>query len=422
MGQAFASEADIRLNTPMRGQSNRTALLMLSVLYFMLGFITCLNDTLVPFFKRNFDLSYAQSSLVQFYFFLTYGVFSIPIGKVVERTGYRKGMIFGFLTSAAGAMLFWPAAHFHVYYLFLTALFVIAVGIVFMQVAANPYIIALGSPDTAAGRLNLVQSVGSVGTIAAPVFGATFILPDLNHSFSSDAVIYPYAGIAILLVLLSILIAALRLPDIHYESDPKQTAARVQTRRDSAWRYRNLVLGAIGIFSFVGIEVAIGSFLTNYITDAIGVSEEHANRYVAYYWGGMLFGRLAGVLLLKKVKPRVMLVTNCMGSIALILISINTTGNLSVWSLIAVGITNSVMFAIIFSLAVKGLGRHTTQASGILSTAISGGAFVVLIQGYLIDSFSWSAAFLVPVACYLYIIFYGISGHRPGSNLSTKHG
>lgn len=390
---------------------NKIALGALAVLYFMLGFITCLNDTLVPYFKKGFDLSYAASSLVQFYFFLVYGLFSIPAGKIIERIGYQKGMVWGFVFAAAGAVLFYPAAVFHAYYLFLGALFIVAIGIVFMQVAANPYIIVLGPPASASARLNLIQSVGSVGTIVAPLFGAAVILPKMTGAGNSDAVKYPYLGIALLLVVISIVVGRLSMPVIQQAAIPGKNVAQ-RTLPSSVFAFRNLNLGALGIFFFVGIEIAIASFLTNYIADALHIAEDSANRYVALYWGGMLVGRLIGVLLLKRVLPHHLLISNAVISILLILLSVNSSGSLAVWSLVSVGLFNSVMFAIIFSLAISGLGKHMTKASGVLSTAISGGAVIVVIQGWLIDSSSWATAFLIPVICYLYLIFYGVYGHQ----------
>lgn len=390
---------------------NNIALISLAVLYFMLGFITCLNDTLVPYFKKGFDLSYAASSLVQFYFFLVYGLFSIPAGKIISRIGYQKGMVCGFVFAAAGAVLFYPAAVFHTYYLFLGALFIVAIGIVFMQVAANPYIIILGPPASASARLNLIQSVGSVGTIVAPLFGAAVILPKMTGSGNSDAVKYPYLGIALLLILISVAVSRLSLPVVRHDTRAAEKAGD-RYLPSSVFSFRNLNLGALGIFFFVGIEIAVASFLTNYIADALTIAEDAANRYVAFYWGGMLVGRLIGVVLLKRILPHHLLILNAVISILLILLSVNTGGPLAVWSLISVGLFNSVMFAIIFSLSISGLGKHITKASGVLSTAISGGAVIVVIQGWLIDSSSWATAFLIPVICYLYIIFYGVHGYK----------
>lgn len=389
------------------------ALVALGVLYFTMGFITCLNDTLVPFFKKGFDLTYTSSSLVQFYFFLTYGLMSIPAGKIVQRMGYQKGMMMGFAIAAVGAFLFFPAAVYHEYPLFLGALFVLAIGIVLLQVAANPYITVLGPAATASSRLTLVQGVGSIGTTVAPLFGAHFILARLEEAgSSSDAVKYPYIGIALLLILIVLVLSQLKLPVI-------QTAAVQKNERNEGlatlFRFRNLGYGVWALFFYVGAEVAIGTFLTNYVADTLFISETEANHYVAYYWGGMLVGRIAGGFFLRSVKPAVMLTACGCLSVLLILTAMSTTGHLAVWSLVAVGLFNSVMFAIIFSLAVAGLGNYTTMASGILSTAIVGGAVIAFLLGLVKDHFSWSMAFCVPLICYCYIIFYGISGYRQRS-------
>ncbi|MBL7736518.1 MAG: sugar MFS transporter [Chitinophagaceae bacterium] len=392
------------------------ALISLGVLYFMMGFITCLNDTLVPFFRKGFDLNYTSSSLVQFYFFLTYGLMSIPAGKIVQRIGYQKGMVWGFCIAAAGALLFYPASVFHQYAVFLGALFVLAIGIVLLQVAANPYVTVLGPARTASSRLTLIQGVGSVGTTVAPLFGAAFILSELEGATaSSDAVKYPYLGIALLLAVIAIALSVLKLPVIKTTASAGNNADQPAVK--SVFSFRNLNFGIGGIFCYVGAEVAIGTFLTNYIADVLAVSEKDANHYVAYYWGGMLVGRLAGAFLLRMARPQTVLAACGAIAAALILVSIFSDGYLAVWTMIAVGLCNSVMFAIIFSLSVNGLGQHTTVASGLLSTAIVGGAVVSFLQGVIKDHSSWAMAFIIPVVCYCYIVFYGLNGYRPGNRI-----
>ena len=387
------------------------ALLSLAVLYFMMGFITCLNDTLVPFFKKGFNLTYSQSSLVQFYFFLTYGIMSIPAGKIVERMGYQSSMVLGFAIAAFGSLLFFPASGFHLYALFLAALFVIAIGIVLLQVSANPYITILGPAKTASSRLTLIQGVGSLGTTSAPLFGAWFILASLQQANApSDAVRYPYVGIAALLACIAFVVWRLRLPVISVGAD---SGTKVVSERTSAFSFRNLRFGIGGIFCYVGAEVSIGTFLTNYIADTLHIAEKEANSFVAFYWGSMLVGRFIGAFLLKSVRASVMLTAGAVVAIALIGISVSSTGYVAVWTMIAIGLCNSIMFAIIFSLSVEGLGRFTTQASGMLSTAIAGGAVVSFGQGLLIDHFTWSIAFVLPILCYAYILFYGLNGHKP---------
>jgi MFS transporter, FHS family, L-fucose permease len=405
--------------TGTKGANYGSALITLAVLYFMMGFITCLNDSLVPFFKAGFNLTYSQSSLVQFYFFLTYGVVSIPAGKLVEKIGFKKGMVAGFAVAAAGALLFFPASVFHVYALFLAALFVLAIGIVLLQVSANPYITVLGRPETASSRLTLIQGVGSIGTTVAPLFGAAFILSSLKgYNASSVAVRTPYLGIASCLLVIAIIVMQLKLPSI--KPGEESTAWAKNTSR-SIFSFRNLNFGIIAIFMYVGAEVSIGTFLTNYISDKVRIATDAANHYVAFYWGGMLVGRFLGSIILRSVKPWIVLSVLSILSVTLILVSVSTSGYFAVWTMIGVGICNSVMFAIIFSLSVSGLSSYTTQASGLLSTAIVGGAIVSLLQGVIKDHYSWQVAFLVPVVCYLYLLFYGISGYKSKySPLSKK--
>ncbi|MFD1629466.1 sugar MFS transporter [Pseudopedobacter beijingensis] len=412
---AFTSGQNMEVSNTATGNSNYTpALISLAVLYFMMGFITCLNDTLVPFFKEGFTLSYSESSLVQFYFFLTYAIVSIPAGKLVEHIGYKNGMVTGFVIAAFGALLFFPASVFHQYSVFLVALFILAIGIVLLQVAANPYITVLGKPETASSRLTLIQGVGSIGTTVAPLFGAHFILSRLTESSSSsDAVSYPYLGIGISLVFIAVILSRLSLPNIQTVVDK-----RIQDKeaRQSIFRFRNLNLGIIALFMYVGAEVAIGTFLTNYIADTLDISEHIANNYVAFYWGGMLVGRLAGSVVLRSVRPSVVLASSAILAATLILISINTSGTLAVWTMILVGLCNSIMFAVIFSLSVNGLGSYTTKASGLLSTAIAGGAVVSYAQGLVKDSNTWQVAFIIPIICYLYVIFYGLNGYKSRFN------
>ncbi|WP_257659184.1 sugar MFS transporter [Parapedobacter lycopersici] len=386
------------------------ALIALAVLYFMMGFITCLNDTLVPFFKAGFTLSYAESALVQFYFFLTYALFSIPAGRMVEKVGYKRGMVFGFAVAGVGAFLFYPASIWHEYSLFLAALFVLAIGIVLLQVAANPYITVLGPPETASSRLTLIQGVGSLGTTTAPLFGAHFILSRLGDSGgASDAVSTPYLGIGLTLLVIALVLARLALPKVTAADDAQQDRDQPSRR---IFSFRNLNLGTIGIFVYVGAEVAIGTFLTNYIADTLLIDEHQANNYVALYWGGMLVGRLIGAVLLRWIKPQRVLAGTATMALLLILTAIQSTGQVAVWTMVSVGLFNSVMFAIIFSLAVKGLGKYTTQASGLLSSAIVGGAVIPYLQGLLKDEFTWTIAFMLPLCCYVYLVFYGLHGYR----------
>jgi FHS family L-fucose permease-like MFS transporter len=399
-------------------QSYLPALISLAILYFMMGFITCLNDTLVPFFKKGFKLSYADSSLVQFYFFLTYGLISIPAGRIVGIIGYQKGMVFGFLIAAIGALLFLPASVFHLYFLFLAALFTLAIGVVLLQVAANPYVTILGSPETASSRLALIQAVGSMGTTAAPLFGAYFILHRMEKSVvSSETLRLPYLGIAASLLAIAFIIYYLKLPNLKFGNE---TGSNVLAHKKGIFSFRNLNFGIMGIFAYVGAEVSIGTFLTNYISETLHISEASANTFVAFYWGGMLVFRFLGSFILRFVKPSTILAVGAIVAILFILLSINMSGYMAVWFMVAVGLCNSVMFAIIFSLAVRGLGNYTTKASGLLSTAIVGGAVISFLVGVLKDHASWHVAFLVPVVCYLYLLFYGMNGCRSTQSIKSE--
>ncbi|MGN7785898.1 sugar MFS transporter [Niabella sp. 22666] len=385
------------------------ALIALAILYFLMGFTTVLNDTLVPFFKDGFQLTYSQSSLVQFYFYLTYGLISIPAGKLVEKIGYKHGMVWGFCIAAAGAFLFYPAAHFHQYVLFLAALFVVAIGIVTLQVSANPYITVLGPEQSAASRLTLIQGVGSVGTTLAPVFGAHFILSKVDASQGSGVLVKPYLLIGATLLLVGGIVYILKLPVVASKKPGGEGALSVMQMLRT---FPNLKYGVIALFAYVGAEVAIGTYLTNYIADTVFISEREANVFVSYYWGGMLIGRLAGASVLRYFKANKVLVAMSLLAGVFITGSLLSDGYLSVWLMVAVGVCNSVMFASIFSLSVKGLGPSTGKGSGMLSAAIVGGALITFLQGYTKDLFSWSIAFIIPVTCYLFIFLYGYKFYK----------
>ena len=392
----------------------KIALAALAILYFLMGFTTVLNDTLVPFFKEGFRLTYSQSSLVQFYFYLTYGLISIPAGKLVEKIGYKHGMVWGFCIAAAGAFLFYPASQLHQYVLFLAALFVIAIGIVTLQVSPNPYITSLGPEHSAASRLTLIQGVGSIGTTLAPVFGAHFILSRVSESQGQGVLIKPYLLIGITLLLVGIVVYFLKLPRV---SSSKYKHEKALSVVDMLRRFSNLKYGIIALFAYVGAEVAIGTYLTNYIADTVGISEGAANIYVSYYWGGMLAGRLTGASILRYIQTNKVLCCISLTAIVLIVGSLLSSGYVSIWLMVAVGLCNSVMFASVFSLSVKGLGASTGKASGMLSTAIVGGAMITYLQGYVKDVSSWGLAFLIPMVCYMLIFLYGYKLHKNSRTL-----
>lgn len=380
----------------------KKALTSLTVLFFMMGFITCLNDILVPYLKEIFDLDYTQAALIQFCFFGAYGLMSIPASKIIEKMGYQTGMVLGFAVTALGCLLFFPAVSFHTYALFLLALFVLASGIVILQVAANPYVSVIGSKETASSRLTMVQAFNSFGTFLAPFFGSYFILRSLSNTTDAGAVRYPYLLIAAVLVVIAFVLSRLELPKIETEHNDRGTWGKVL--KDS-----NLLLGMFGIFAYVGAEVAIGSFLVNYIMELTPMPETEAATLVAIYWGGAMAGRFLGIYTLKEFSPGKVLSVHSMLAIALILISINSRGILSIYSMILVGFCNSIMFPTIFTLGIKSLGPGEEQkGSGLLATAILGGALVPVMTGVMADKMGFRIAFLLPVLCYGYIAFLGL--------------
>lgn len=382
------------------------ALLSLSILFFMMGFITCLNDILVPYLKEIFKLDYAKAALVQFCFFGAYGLTSIPASKVIERFGYHKGMVLGFCITAVGCLLFIPASSFHAYGLFLLALFVLASGVVLLQVAANPYVSVIGSKETASSRLTMVQAFNSFGTFLAPFFGSFFILENLDKSKSAGDVHYPYILISVVLIMIALLLQRLKLPEV--------PPARVEL---NSWkdvlRNKNLLRGLIGIFAYVGAEVAIGTFMVNYIISMVKMPKTDAATYVAVYWGSAMAGRFIGTFTLKEFPPGRVLFIHAMLAISLILISINSKGLMSIYSIVVVGFCNSVMFPTIFTLGIKDLYLGQEQkASGLLATAIIGGAIIPLITGEIADKLGLRMAFLFPVLCYAYIAYFGVKNSK----------
>jgi FHS family L-fucose permease-like MFS transporter len=404
-------------------------LAIVTTLFFMWGFLTCLNDILVPHLKSIFDLSYARVMLIQFAFFSAYFLFSIPWSRVVNAIGYQKSMVAGLLGMAVGAFLFVEAASYASFPLFLGALIVLAAGITGLQVAANPYVVVLGKPETASSRLNLTQAFNSLGTTIAPKLGGLLILaaapmaveemnalsPAALHLYrvqEAASVKMPYTVIGIALLLLAGLIATSKLPNIpHAEYRPDAKGG------DSVWKHPNLVLGALGIFAYVGAEVSIGSFLVNYFgqADIAGLPAKTAAGYVSFYWGGAMIGRFLGAGLLRKFQPGYLLGGFAICTASLVSLSMLTHGHFAMWSILAVGFFNSIMFPTIFSLGVAELGPLTGNGSGILNMAIVGGAIIPLIQGAIADHIGLHHAFFVPVICYLYILFYALSGSKPNS-------
>jgi MFS transporter, FHS family, L-fucose permease len=406
-------------------------LAIVTTLFFMWGLLTSLNDVLVPHLKSIFDLDYARAMLVQFAFFSAYFLFSIPWSRIVTAIGYQRTMVAGLVGMAAGALLFVPAASAASFPLFLCALIVLAAGITGLQVAANPYVVVLGNPATASSRLDLAQAFNSLGTTIAPALGGLLILgaapmassalqtlsPDalrLHRVQQAASVTLPYLAIGGTLALLALVIAMSKLPTI---TGATSTAGETDKTRDSIWNHPNLIFGALGIFAYVGAEVSIGSFLVSYLGQPQigGLSPQAAAFHVSFYWGGAMVGRFVGAALLRRIETGRLLAICAVCTAVLVGISMLTSGHVAMWSILAVGLFNSIMFPSIFSLGIAELGGLTGSGSGVLNMAIVGGAILPLIQGVIADRIGIHYAFFVPVLCYLYIVFYGLSGSKPNS-------
>jgi MFS transporter, FHS family, L-fucose permease len=437
------------------------AFTMLVLLFFAWGFLTSLNDILVPHMKAAFNLRHWQAQLIQFFFFGAYFAMSIPSGLIIKRVGYKRGIILGLALMGLGAFLFYPASIVKVYGFFLLALFVLASGITILQVAANPYVAILGPQETAASRLNLAQGFNSLGHTIAPLFGAWLILQNVEV-VSVETVQGPYIGLGIALFLLAGLFMFLNLPSITYKE--------VDAGGFSLRRYPHLVLGAIAIFCYVGAEIAIGSFLVEYfkLDKVLGLDPKTAGNYVAFYWGGAMIGRFLGAISLGNMKDKVRkallmlafpiaafvvvyFVLNAQGAntkmafyflivmllnylafflgkslperllavfavcnIALLLVTMGTTGQFALWSILGIGLFNSIMWSNIFTLAIEDLGEHTSYGSSLLVMMIVGGAIIPVTQGLVADipGIGVQYSFIVPLIAYSYLVYYGLKGHK----------
>ncbi len=409
-------------------QRERLAFGVVTAVFFMWGFITVLNDVLVPHLKSVFDLDYTRIMLIQFCFFGAYFLMSLPAGKVVSSLGCKNSIIAGLVVTGLGALLFYPASVVRSYDLFLAALFVLASGITLLQVAANPYVSMLGDPHGASSRLNLSQAFNSLGTTLAPKFGGLLILStgvlgavELGKLSPAEQLAYkvqqatavqmPYIGIALTLFLLAGIVYLFHLPAVREIEQPVTSAHPYR----EALRHRNLFFGVPAIFLYVGAEVAIGSFMINYISDPdIGAMPEiRAANFVSLYWGGAMVGRFVGSLLLQRVDPRRLLALFAAIAALLVATTMLSHGAVAVASVVAIGLFNSIMFPNIFTLGIEGLGPLTGRASSLLVMAIVGGAIIPLLQGVLADALGVHHAFLLPLLCYLYIVFYALRGSRP---------
>ncbi len=435
-------------------------------LFFIFGGITSLNDVIIPKLKELFTLNYTQAMLVQFCFFTAYLVVGLPGAALVKRIGYMRGAVVGLLTMMAGCLLFIPASQTATYGVFLFALFVLASGVVVVQVVANPLISLLGKPETAHSRLTFAQAFNSLGTTVFPYFGAILILGglanvtadqlsgaelDAYRTAESQAIVHGYLGLAVALAIVAAVVWAFR-KKLPHNSAEVEGSALVQPSRYAIgialivaggfaavqghgviglilimlapviWLYQNAMLklprfsfGALCIFLYVGAEVAIGSLIVNYLMQShvMGLQEQAAGKLIPLYWGGAMVGRFIGSAVLRKVSPGLVLMSCAIGAIALITVSTMTTGAVSGYSLLAIGLVNSIMFPTIFSLACEGLGPRAADGSGIINVAIFGGAVVPLMTGVMADQTSLSTSMILPAICYAIIAGFGFYARRP---------
>ncbi|MDY0216383.1 MAG: sugar MFS transporter [Bacteroidales bacterium] len=468
-----------------KSQSYRPAFILITVLFFMWGFITCMNDILIPYLKKIFELNYAQAMLVQFAFFgayfigsLIYFIISAIFGDPIQKLGYRTGIIIGLVLSGIACLLFYPAALAHQYSFFLSALFILGLGFTMLQIAANPYVAILGSPETASSRLNLSQGFNSFGTTIAPIIGGYLvfhlfaaygspllnatgdpILTDGGMTMSAAGVQIPYFIFAAVFFLLAIVFMFAKLPSM------RQSDTNVKGMQ--ALRYSQLSLGIVAIFFYVGSEVSVGSTIINYLHELVAYPEMEAKLFLAFFWGGSMIGRFIGAISLGKFSNKVKqyllmvlialigfvviygaayiesgleltrvwpffiliainligffigrnlpartLMVFCVGVIALLITTVMTSGQVALWAIVGVGLFNSIMWSNIFTLAINGLGKYTSQGSSLLIMAILGGALIPLLQGFVADKTGLQTSYLILIVPYLYLAFYGWKGHK----------
>ncbi len=406
--------------------SYRSALTLLASLFFMWGFITVINNTLLPHLRSVFDLSYTQTTLIESVWFIAYFFASIPSAKLIERVGYQRAMVFGLGLMAVGALMMVPAARLPSYGVTLLALFVIASGITLLQVAANPYVAVVGPPETASSRLNLVQAFNSAGATLAPLFGgylilgrstsgtavagSTAVLTPAERLADAQSVVLPYLIVAGVLVVLAVVIARFPLPAM---GSATQRSAKADRKGLSLWSHRNLVLGIPAIFIYLIAEIGVANLFINFVSQPqIGnLTHEQASHYLFILWGGMMVGRLLGSVAMRTIPAERVLAGASIGAFVVMLIATFTTGHVAMWALISVGLFHSIMFPTIFTLGIRGLGPLTEEGSGLLIMAIAGGALVI-VQGWLADTYGLQTSFLLTAACELYVLFYAVWGSK----------
>jgi FHS family L-fucose permease-like MFS transporter len=410
-----------------------------TALYFIFGFITNLNMQLVPHLRSVFDLPWFQAALANGAFFTAYFVVSSPTSKLIEAIGYKKTMVVSLFVQVAGALLFLPAASIPNFWLFLTAVFIVGSGVAMLQTSANPYVSALGPESSAPVRQNLAQAFNSIGGMIAPLVAGALILKhkvvldaatlatksaqeQLAYKISiASTVRMPYLAIAAALVLLGIAVSFAHLPTIKNTQEFRPTKEGVALLDQSIWSYRHTVLATLGIFFYVGVEVGLAQFMVGYfgLPELGAMTAAAAAAFTAYYWGGALVGRLLGSWMLTKINAGTLLGVFGLMNVLCVIFSISTSGKAAVFSLVLCGFFNSIMFPNIFALGITGLGPMTSKGSGLIMTAVVGGAVIPVLLGKLVDNFGFRPAAILPIICYLYIAFYGFVGHKPARTVTA---
>ena len=403
----------------------KPALALLASLFFMWGFITVINGTLLPHLRSVFELSYTQTTLIESVWFIAYGVMGMPSAFLIERTGYKKAIIIGLSVMAVGALAMVPAAQIPSYAVTLAALFVIASGITLLQVAANPYVAVIGPAESSESRLTLVQAFNSLGTFLAPYFGGYLILSrtiggnslegteltQAQRLADAQATELPYMLVALVLVVIAVVIWRSNLPQL---GSATSRVAREERKKLSLWSHRNLVFGVPAIFIYLIAEIGVANLFINFaiLPEIAAITPAQAADYLALMWGGMMVGRFAGSFLMRKFPADKTLAAFGLFAMLVMIGAATLQGPIAMWCLVLVGLGHSIMFPAIFAMGIRGLGPLTEEGSGLLITAIAGGALVV-VQGWLADSYGLQNSFWLTVACEVYVIWYALWGSRP---------
>lgn len=391
--------------------------IIVTALFFIFGFVTTLNMALVPHLRAVFSLNYLWAMLAETAFFLAYFVFSAPSARLIDSIGYKKTMVISLFVQVVGCLLFIPAAKYVNFPLFLGAIFIVGAGITALQTAANPYVAILGPEHSAPIRLTLAQAFNSIGALLAPLVGGALILAASPGSESraalADTVRMPYIAIAGILLLLGIAVAFSHLPHIESSQESFLSGDSASIHDRSIWSFRHTVLGAVGIFVYVGVEVGLASIAVNYFRSQGMSSLKTASYLVSLYWGGAMVGRLLGSWMLTKIQTGRLVAIFAACGAALLIVSMLTSGPVAIWTLVLCGFFNSIQFPNVFALGIAGLGPLTSRGSGLINTAIVGGAIIPALIGALADKVGIQGSFVLPVACYLYIAWYGMWGSKP---------